>query len=106
MISYLELVNNFVNNPRDISTKPTNSMRPKWFYVYVDDGKIFVDVARKHEPKCSISKPRVLFEKEIELIYDLYVKRKQGMSVSKQATAITRNQVYWYGIFNDVESKM
>lgn len=106
MISYFELVNNFINDPRDISTKPTNSMLPKWFYVYVEDGKIFVDVAREHEPKCSISKPRVLFEKEIEAIYDLYIQRKQGMSVSKQATEITRNQVYWYGIFSDVENKM
>ena len=102
MIKYIDLVNSYKNNPRDVSTKPINNRTGKWFYVYVDDGKVFADVAKEHTPKCSISKPRILFEKEIEDIYELYIKRKQGHSVSVQAAAITMNQVYWYGIFNDM----
>jgi hypothetical protein len=102
MISYIDLVNNFINNPRDISTKPVIKRVGKWFYVYVENGKIVVDVARVHEPKCSISKPRILFEKEIEEIYELYIQRKQGHSVSNQAANVTMNQVYWYGIFSDM----
>ncbi len=38
-------------------------------YTYVENGKIIVDVAKEHTPKCSISKPRVLFENELEDIY-------------------------------------
>lgn len=102
MISYLDLVNSFENNPRDISTKPIINRNGKWFYVYLENKKIMVDIAREHEPKCSISKPRILLEKEIEAIYDLYIQRKQGQSVSNQATVVTMNQVYWYGIFNDM----
>ena len=102
MIRYIDLVNSYKNNPRDVSTKPLTKKEGKWFYVYVDNGKIYIDVAKEHTPKCSISKPRILFEKEIEEIFELYVKRKQGYSVSAQAAAITMNQVYWYGIFNDM----
>ena len=100
MIRYIDLVDSFTINPRDISTKPITNRLGKWFYVYVESGKIMIDVAREHTPKSSISKPRILFEKEIEDIYELYIQRKQGHSVSKQATEVTMNQVYWYGIFN------
>lgn len=102
MISYLELVNQFVNNPRDISTKPTTNRTGKWFYTYAENGKIIVAAAKGHTPKCSISKPRVLFENELEDIYELYIQRKQGKAVSHQAANVTRNQVYWYGIFSDI----
>lgn len=102
MIRYLDLVNNLMKHPRDISTKPVTNKAGKWFYAYVENGKVFVDVARKHTPTCSISKPRVLLEKEIEDIYELYIRRKQGHAVSKQAADVTRNQVYWYGIFSDM----
>ena len=49
-----------------------------------------------------INIPRALFEKELEDIYELYILRKQGHKVSKKAMEVTRNQVYWYGIFNDL----
>ena len=39
MISYLDLVNSFENNPRDISTKPIINRNGKWFYVYVENKK-------------------------------------------------------------------
>lgn len=102
-MNYKELVENFAKNPRDVSTKPITNRPGKWFYVYVKNEKIIVDVARQHEPKCSIRQPRTLSEKEIDDIYELYIKRIQGFAVSKQAASITMNQVYWYGIFNDME---
>lgn len=102
MVKYIDLLNSYINNPRDVSTQPLTKRAGKWFYVYVENGNIYIDVAKEHAPKCSISKPRKLFEKEMEEIYTLYIKRKQGHSVSTQAAAITMNQVYWYGIFNDM----
>lgn len=102
MINYIDLVNSLSNNPRDISTKPITNRVGKWFYAYAEDGKVMVDVAKEHMPKCSISKPRVLFEKEMNDIYELYHLRKQGHSVSKQAADVTMNQVYWYGLFDDM----
>ena len=102
MINYLDIIRSYINNPRDVSTKPTTNRTGKWFCVYVENGKIVVDAAKEKTPKCSINVPRVLLEKEMDAIYSLYVQRKQGHSVSKQAAEVTRNQVYWYGIFNDM----
>ena len=102
MVSYLDVVNSFINNPRDICTKPITNQVGKWFYVYVENGKVIVDVAKEHTPRCTISKPRTLLEKEIEDIYELYIQRKQGYAVSKQAAEVTMNQVYWYGIFSEM----
>ena len=48
-----------------------------------------IDAAKEHTPICSISKPRKLIEKELEDIYELYLQRKQGIPVSKQAADIT-----------------
>ena len=104
MISYFDLVNNLSVNPRDIITNPLTRRSGKWFYAYTDKGQIFVTGAKAHSPKCSISTPRVLSEKEFEDIYKLYLLRKQGHAVSQKAAAVTRNQVYWYGIFNDINN--
>lgn len=104
MISYLDLVHNLSVNPRDIVTIPLTNRTGKWFYAYADKRQILVTVAKEHSPKCSISVPRVLFEKEFKEIYELYLLRKQGHSVSQKAAEVTRNQVYWYGIFNDINN--
>ena len=39
---------------------------------------------------------------ELPEIFKLYLRRKQGESVSREATALTVNQVYWYGIFSEL----
>lgn len=102
VIKYLDIISYLADNPHDIITNPIANRTGKWFCAYVENGKIVVAAAKKQAPKCSISKPRVLPEKEISEIYELYLKRKQGYSVSAQAAAITMNQVYWYGIFHDM----
>ena len=103
MLQYHDIVKNLEKSPHDISTIPITAKEGKWFYAYVENGKVKIDAAKQHTPKCSISKPRKLLEKELKDIYELYLQRKQGITVSKQAAAITRNQVYWYEIFNHME---
>lgn len=103
MINYRDVIHNLSANPRDIVTNPLKNRSGKWFYAYEDKGHILVTVAREHSPKCSISTPRVLVEKEFDEIYELFLLRKQGQNVSQKAAEVTRNQVYWYGIFNDIE---
>ena len=102
MIKYHDIINHLADNPHDIATKPITNRSGKWFYAYVESGRVIVADAKEKTPRCSISKPRVLPENEIVEIYDLYLKRKQGHPVSEQAGAVTMNQVYWYGIFNDM----
>lgn len=100
---YEDLVRSFENNPRDIITRPTTRREGKWFYVFTENGHVVVTGANEKCPKCSISKPRVLQERECQVMYELYLLRKQGKQVSKEAAQSSMNQVYWYGIFSDLD---
>ncbi|MBO5450940.1 MAG: hypothetical protein J6A11_05280 [Lachnospiraceae bacterium] len=102
MICYLDLLKSFENNPRDIITIPITKREGKWFYVYAENGRVIVTGAKEKFPKCSISKNRILQEKECEVMYELYLLRKQGKQISAEAMQSSRNQVYWYGIFSDL----
>lgn len=102
MICYLDLLKCFENNPRDIITIPITNRAGKWFYVYAENDRVIVTGAKEKFPKCSISKPRILQEKECEVMYELYLLRKQGKQISAEAMQSSRNQVYWYGIFSDL----
>lgn len=103
MIFYRDLLKSFENNPRDIITRPTIRREGKWFHVYTENGHVIVTGAKDKCPKCSISKPRILQEKECKMMYELYLLRKQGKQISKEAAQSSRNQVYWYGIFSDLD---
>ena len=102
MVNYDDLVNSLSSNPRDIVTVPMNNRKGKWFYAFSENGTVFVTVSKEHEPKCSIKMPRPLKKEECGELYELYLRRKKGEHISGEATAVTRNQVYWYGIFSDM----
>ena len=99
-----EILKSFTTNPRDVHTQPLTKRAVLQFYVYVEDKKLYVDRAKNNEPSSNLSKRRLLaseFEK-CAIMYDIYQRRKRGEEVSHEATAITVNQVYWYGIFADM----
>ena len=99
-----EILKSYTTNPRDVHTQPLAKRTALWFYVYVEDGKLCVDRAKNNEPSSNLSKRRMLaseFEK-CAIMYDIYQRRKRGEEVSHEATAITVNQVYWYGVFADM----
>ena len=102
MVNYDNLVNSLSSNPRDIVTVPVNNRKGKWFYAFVKNETIFVTMSKEQQPKCLIKMPRPLKREECGDLYDLYLRRKRGEHVSGEATAATRNQVYWYGIFSDM----
>ena len=100
-----EIIHSFAETPRDIQTRPLTRKIPLWFYVYVENDSLFVDCARKHEPSSKISIPRKLASDadKCAVMYNLYLRRKAGEQVSEEATSITANQVYWYGVFAEME---
>ena len=81
---------------------PTTAKAPVWFYVFEEDGKVCVKNAEGHENSSHMIGVRVLEPSESKKMLDIYGRRKRGENVSKEATATTRNQVYWYGIFADM----
>ena len=98
---YKKIVKEFKRNPRDVHTVPLVKKTYKWFYVSVDRDKLYVESARDHTPKCSV-KRRILLEKECNEILSIYHRRSRGEKVSVEAQECTLSQVYWYGIFAEL----
>ena len=99
-----EIIESFTSNPRDVKSIPITKRTPVWFYVYVEDGKLYVEGAKDHIPSSNISFKRILTDDNdmCETMFNIYQRRKNGEAVSKEATATTVNQIYWYGIFADM----
>ena len=99
---YEKMLRKYGENPRCVCTVPTTAKAPVWFYVFEKDGKVCVKNAEGHENSSHMIGVRVLEPSESKKMLDIYGRRKRGENVSKEATATTRNQVYWYGIFADM----
>lgn len=98
---YRKLIESFKGNPRDVHTVPVMRKDYKWFYVFVEKDNLYVETAHDHTPKCSVKRRR-LQERECNEILSIYHRRICGEQVSSEAQECTRSQVYWYGIFSDL----
>ena len=96
------IISDFTKNPRDVKTIPIIPQEPKWFYVTVEDGNLFVESGRNHANHSQISDRRNLQRSEFETMLDLYHRRKRGEAVAAEAKQRTQNQVYWYGILAEM----
>ena len=98
---YRQIVQEFTHHPRDIHTVPTCSNSHKWFYVFTDNGILYVEAGHHNTPKSSV-KRRALSEAECNKILEIYHRRMAGEQVSREAQDCTYSQVYWYGIFSEM----
>jgi hypothetical protein len=71
--------------------------------VYSENNSVYIERGRNHDNISNISSPRKLNDKETEKMLELYHRRCKGESVSQLATQTTQNQVYWYGIFAELD---
>ena len=93
----------FSKFPRDVQTRPIQiNRKPCWFYVYTIENKIMIGRAVNHSETSDLKVDRVLDVVNADKMMDLYLRRKRKESVSKEAIRTTVNQVYWYGIFNEL----
>jgi len=97
---YKKIIDNIKNNPRDLKTIPI-SRTGRWFYTYVQNGNIYVDIAKNHKPSSQLKIIRKLNYNDFEKVYPIYLRRVNGEQISQEATAATRNQVYWYAIIEN-----
>lgn len=101
---YQDLVESYSKEPRDVHTIPLNR-EPIWFFTYVEKGFVYVRPSCINKPSSRMKVPRKLNPAEFKIMLKLYIRRKCGQRVSGDATKSSQNQVYWYGIFRDMEMK-
>ena len=102
-MTYAQIVSEFKNKPRDVSTSPISNVQPKYFHVTSVDGSIYISNAISHQHSSRIRTDRKLNENEYEPMLNLYHRRQAGEKVSQEAIRITINSVYWYGIFAELK---
>ena len=99
-----EIIRSYSERPRDVQSRPLVKKAPVWFYVYVENDRLYVDCAKAQTPSSNLKTRRLLSAdgKVCDLMYDIYRRRKSGEPVSQEATDKTVNQIYWYGVFADM----
>ena len=101
-ISFNELIESFSRYPRDVCSVPLVKRQPVWFYVNVESGKIWINEARAHKNSSRLAARRELKESEYDDLWELFQRRKDGDPVSGPAHEKSRNSIYWFGIFADM----
>ena len=101
-MTYAQIVSDFLNNPRDVSTAPQRNSTPKWFHVTAVGGSLYISNAKFHKLSCRITVSRKLNEKEYEQMLDYYHQRLARENISQTVASFTINSSYWYGIFNEL----
>lgn len=100
---YKKLVEEYAENPRDVATVPIRKRERRWFYVFAEKGFLYVCAARRHEGSCNIKEPIRLKEKQLAIMLDIYHRRQNGEAVSSEASRVSLQASYWYGVFADMD---
>lgn len=100
-LTFADIFISFSKKPRDVKTAPLHG-QGKWFYVDTDGNNIYIENSLKHRPSVELSMPRRLDKENFDKMLSLYFKRKNGEAVSQEAIHTTHNQVYWYGILEEM----
>jgi hypothetical protein len=100
-----KIVNDLRNNPRDLITRPMTNRSGVWFYAEVIGKEISIGRARNHayELSSKLSSDYFIGREEFERVYPIYLRRKAGEKVAKEAANATFKQVYIYAIIGDYE---
>ncbi|MEA4937991.1 MAG: hypothetical protein VB091_00215 [Christensenella sp.] len=104
MTTWDTMYNSFKENPRNVQTHPLrNNSIPMWFYAYSDGSAICIEVSRGEQPSCSIKNRRKLEHDKFDKVFDIYLRREKGESVTEEISLLTRQASYWFGVIYALE---
>jgi hypothetical protein len=99
---WIKIINDIKKNPRDLQTIPLRG-GGIWFHVCtnIDGVTILVGNAKTKKPSSKLSQIRVLRKENFVVMHDIYLRRKAGEHVAKEALKASRSIVYIYSIFKN-----
>ena len=95
------ILRNIQQNPQEIHTIRLNSDDGLWFSVFVKNERIFVSPATEHTPASKAQPHKLITKIDLERMFPLYVRRKNGEQVSQEALQAAYVIVYCYAIFEN-----
>lgn len=96
---WTKIIEDLKTNPRDLQTIPIINRNGRWFYARADGNIIIIERAKNHTSK--ITGTYLINKTDFDVLYPIYLRRKKGEPVSKEATEASRNQVYIYSILHN-----
>lgn len=95
---YSNMIKKIKATPKDIQTIPLKK-QGIWFSTYCIGDDIFISPSKTKRPSSRIKSGTHIKKDDLEKMYPIYLKRKEGFKVSKEALKTCRVQVYCYAIF-------
>lgn len=95
-----KIIENLSSSGREFPTTPKTKKEPVWFLARTDKEKIYINEAIENKPSSKIKVKRTLTYDNFKDVYPIYIRRENGENVSKEASAVTRNQVYYFSLIN------
>ena len=90
----------------EIPTVPSNTAQPKWFIVYLESGRIYVDNAITHTPRTNISTRRKIKFDDFYLVASYYDRWAKGeIGVRHEVSRKSRNTAYIFGLISKFYKK-
>ena len=94
------IVSSLTNSEREFPTTPKTKKEPVWFLASSDGERIYINEAKENKPSSNLKCRRVLTYENFKEVYPIHLRRERGEKVSKEATKVTRNQVYYFSLIN------
>jgi hypothetical protein len=92
------IVLKLIDNQLELPTVPKIKKNPVWFTASTDGDVIFIDTAINHHPSSQITTRRTLTYSNFQKVYPLYLRREKCEPISKEVSAVTVNQVYYFSL--------
>lgn len=96
--AWSEIIKRVRGNEIELPTVPKTKKVPVWFSVTTDGETIYINEAVEHTPSSKLSVQRRLKYSTFEKVYPLYLRREKGEPVSKEVSAVTVDQVYYFSL--------
>jgi hypothetical protein len=92
------IINKLTEGSIELPTTPKTQKTPVWFSASTDGHSIFINRAINNKPSSQLSMERKLTYNTFQKVYPLYLRREQGEPVSREVTALTVDQVYYFSL--------
>jgi hypothetical protein len=92
------IISKLDQTPKEFHTVPIIKKVPLWFSATTDGESVFINNAIINRPSSNLKVPRRLYYRTFAKVYPLYLKRENGEQVSKEASRITVDKVYYFSL--------
>lgn len=102
ILIWKKIIAQIPDNVIELPTVPKTKRIPVSFKATTDGSIIYMNKAKENRHSSKLSMERRLTYKIFEKVLPLYLRRENGEAVSREVTAITLDQVYYFSLISNL----